>query len=290
MAYLRTYDVTDSRNVDLNLWYVNSQAQLDTGAMTFLGRSYDSWISYIMPASEATDYFDLSLDFMGTGLTLDATTSLPVSGTVRGLSTWFFDEFEGWVSNTQFLDFAIPAITFAAAIQTESVADDVALFAQMLATSDRIILSDYNDWFDAKGGNDTMTGGSGNDTLLGGLGNDIITGGNGRDILIGGAGADRLTGGTGADRMTGGTGNDILTGQRDRVADQFIFDRTSGIDRINGFEDGFDRIVITTGAERMSDLRITDTGANVLVKFGSVEITVANIEPSQLTKADFLFL
>ena len=49
------------------------------------------------------------------------------------------------------------------------------------------------------------------------------------------AGIDRLNGGTGRDTLSGGLGNDFLTGQRDRLVDQFIFDRSAGKDRITGF-------------------------------------------------------
>ena len=291
MAYFKAYDPFDLRNVDFNQWYVNRASSPELGATTLLDRSYDSWTSYVVPPSESTAFFDVSLDFMGTALTLDPITSLPASGTVRAISTWFyaFDD-DQWFTNTQFLDFTIKASALASVIQTESTADDAALLTQIMRGADRIELSVYDDWFDAKAGNDTLSGDAGNDTLLGNAGNDSILGGAGNDSLSGAAGIDRLNGGTGRDTLSGGLGNDFLTGQRDRLVDQFIFDRSAGKDRITGFEDGFDRIVITTGAERMADLRITDRGADVLVKFGTVEITVANIEPGNLTKADFLFL
>lgn len=291
MAYFKSYDPFDLRTVDLNEWYVNRASNPELGATTFLGRSYSTWASYVVPPSESTDFFNVSLDFMGTALILDPITSLPASGTVRAISTWFYASDDAqWISNTQFLDFAIPASALASAIQTDSNADDAILLAQIMGGADRIDLSVYDDWFDAKAGNDTLSGDTGKDTLLGNAGNDSILGGAGNDYLSGDAGIDRLNGGTGSDIFIGGQSNDFLTGQRDRIVDQFIFDRSAGKDRIIGFEDGFDKIVITTGAERMADLRITDRGADVLVKFGTVEITVANIEPGNLTKADFLFL
>ncbi len=282
MAYFKAYEAYDLRTVNFYDWFANRASAPELGATTFMTRSFDSWTSYITPPSEATGFVNIALDMMGTGIKLDGATSLPTSGTVKAF--WFsqFDQVEReWISKSVFLDFNASASAVATVLQTPATTDDAALLAQILSGSDTIILSTDNDWFDSKAGNDTVIGDSGNDTLLGSAGNDILTGG---------IGNDNLTGGTGLDRLTGGAGDDTLVGQRDKQADQFIFDRTSGKDSLIGFEDGFDKIAITTGAERMSDLRILDRGADVLVKFGLVEITVTKIEPSQLTKADFLFL
>ncbi|MHB2169189.1 DUF5801 repeats-in-toxin domain-containing protein [Alsobacter sp. R-9] len=76
-------------------------------------------------------------------------------------------------------------------------------------------------YFDGRGGNDsisgldghdTLLGGGGNDTLLGGTGNDSLSGGDGNDSLVGDFGNDRLLGGAGTDWLTGGDGDDILIG------------------------------------------------------------------------------
>lgn len=286
MATFKFWDALDLRTVDFSS--LNDATEInfyDNEIVTLNGQTYADVLQFFYN----DDGFLTTSEFYGNNLVTGP--DVQTSGTVTAMYDWFLKPEDGeWYYNGMITGISIPAADIEAASQTVSRTDDLAIVAKLLAGNDGITLSAFGDWFDAKGGNDTMAGGSGNDTLLGGIGNDIIVGGNDRDVLIGGAGADRLTGGAGADRMTGGTGNDILTGQRDRAVDQFIFDRTSGIDRINGFENGYDKIVITTGAERMSDLRFFDRGANVMVKFGSVEITVANIEPSQLTKADFLFL
>jgi Ca2+-binding RTX toxin-like protein len=74
---------------------------------------------------------------------------------------------------------------------------------------------------------DTLLGTDGNDTLYGLAGNDTIYGGTGDDVIFGGAGVDRLF---------GGAGNDI-----------FRFNRsTDGIDKINDFIFGVDRIEIAS--------------------------------------------
>jgi len=54
-------------------------------------------------------------------------------------------------------------------------------------------------WFDGRGGNDTLLGGLGNDTMFGGTGNDDLTGGAGDDSLIGGLGDDVVEGSDGHD-------------------------------------------------------------------------------------------
>ena len=58
---------------------------------------------------------------------------------------------------------------------------------------------DQQGFYDAGGGNDTVTGSSGNDGLNGGAGNDVLNGGAGNDGLNGGAGNDTLDGGAGSD-------------------------------------------------------------------------------------------
>jgi uncharacterized protein len=80
--------------------------------------------------------------------------------------------------------------------------------------------------FSGTSGNDTFTGGDGNDTIFGGAGNDIITGGAGNDVITGGLGVDLLFGGAGKDT--------------------FVFNNPNeGIDKINDFEIGLDRISIS---------------------------------------------
>lgn len=54
-------------------------------------------------------------------------------------------------------------------------------------------------FYEALGGNDTVTGSSGNDTLNGGAGDDSLLGMGGNDTLVGSLGNDTLEGGTGSD-------------------------------------------------------------------------------------------
>ncbi|WP_309737828.1 ExeM/NucH family extracellular endonuclease [Chamaesiphon sp. OTE_20_metabat_361] len=79
------------------------------------------------------------------------------------------------------------------------------------------------------GGNplaDNLISTSGSDTLFGGAGNDIINGGAGNDFITGGAGVDSLFGGTGADTFV-------------------FYGSNEGIDKINDFEVGIDRLSIS---------------------------------------------
>jgi len=70
-----------------------------------------------------------------------------------------------------------------------------------------------------------ITGNSGANRLSGAAGNDTLDGGAGNDTLDGGAGADKLTGGAGADT--------------------FVFNQSSGIDRITDFAKGSDHISLS---------------------------------------------
>ena len=114
------------------------------------------------------------------------------------------------------------------------------------------------DTIDGDGGSDTIYGGSGNDsinggtqnddlfgqgnndTIRGGDGNDTISGAAGADQLFGDAGSDSINGGSGGDLLDGGTGNDTLSGGTQ--ADTFVFLIGYDLDRINGYEQGIDRL------------------------------------------------
>ena len=94
-------------------------------------------------------------------------------------------------------------------------------------------------------GNDSLNGRRGNDSLIGNARNDTLIGGNGADFLVGSAGDDLLDGGNGTDTLRGGLGNDILTGGNRQ--DIFVFADGEGIDTINDFELGTDKIGLTEG-------------------------------------------
>jgi len=89
---------------------------------------------------------------------------------------------------------------------------------------DRVYGNRGNDTINGHNGNDLLSGERGHDSLNGGAGNDLMLGGNDRDLLIGGLGNDRLHGETGNDTLTGGAG-----------ADDFVFSRRGGADRITDF-------------------------------------------------------
>lgn len=94
----------------------------------------------------------------------------------------------------------------------------------------------------------------GNDTIIGTDGANVLSGLAGVDLLTGLGGIDTLRGGLGADRLIGGAGRDYLFGGgTDGAADIFDFDAiaesglVSGVrDIIMDFEDGFDRIDLST--------------------------------------------
>lgn len=129
--------------------------------------------------------------------------------------------------------------------------------------------------------------GAGNDLIVGNAAANVLTAGVGNDSLSGMAGNDRLFGQAGNDRLRGGAGNDTLSGGQG--ADSFAFANGDGADRILDFADGQDRIIIESGAERFAELRITDLGADARVSFGTVTITLANLDHALLTAQDFVF-
>ncbi|SIS50466.1 beta strand repeat-containing protein [Phaeovulum vinaykumarii] len=140
------------------------------------------------------------------------------------------------------------------------------------------------------GGNDTLSGGDGYDTLISGDGNDYLDGGasndrleahEGNDVLIGGDGYDTLYGGTGNDTMTGGTG----------WTDYFRFEDSFGNDVITDFEDGYDRIDLSsvTGISSISDLTITQSGANTLITYGTDTILLTGITATDIDSGNFYF-
>ncbi|WP_207099626.1 calcium-binding protein [Paracoccus shandongensis] len=144
-----------------------------------------------------------------------------------------------------------------------------------------------------KGGSVTVSGieilrtGSGHDRLSGSNLGDTLDGGGGNDILVGRGGTDRLAGGLGNDRLEGGAGNDILSSGTG--IDSFVFRAGSGRDRITDFVDGTDKIVFAAGPHDMSDLRILDQGADTVIRFGSDQITLVNVDHRLLGQDDFTF-
>jgi Ca2+-binding RTX toxin-like protein len=116
-------------------------------------------------------------------------------------------------------------------------------------------------------GHDTITGLNGHDLLNGEGGNDLLYGGAGNDFVQGGVDHDRLFGGTGSDRLRGGSGNDISTGGAG--ADDFVFSRGGGADRITDFTVG------QKDALMLDDVLWTGnlTAAQIISSFASVTAT-----------------
>lgn len=134
---------------------------------------------------------------------------------------------------------------------------------------ENLLGSNHNDVLAGTGSANALWGGNGNDTLIGRGGNDTLNGGNGNDKLRGDGGSDTLTGGQGAD--------------------MFIFNKTSGRDTITDFQ-SVDTIQIENGANRMADLKFTDTDGGLLVEFGTTDIFLKDLDRSDVNSSNFDFV
>lgn len=138
-----------------------------------------------------------------------------------------------------------------------------------------------NDRLDGGAGNDTLDGHHGADTLLGGSGNDIVLGGDGADVLNGGDGVDTVRGEAGTDTVSGGAGSD-----------SFVFVMGDGADTFLDFRNNIDTLRLGSGLSgTWEELKThaTQSGANVVLDFGSDSITIRNITIAQLSD-DVAFL
>lgn len=139
--------------------------------------------------------------------------------------------------------------------------------------------------FDGTGKKDTLTGTSLVDALNGLGGNDLISGYQGDDLLRGGNGRDRLLGGEGNDLLWGEKGVDLLLGQKG--ADTFVLGRRQGIDRVQDFADGVDRLGLESGLTFQS-LTIKQVGHNTRISVGNAAIALLlNINAQTITAVDF---
>ncbi len=120
-----------------------------------------------------------------------------------------------------------------------------------------------DDQIHGQGGNDTLSGLSGNDTLSGGDGNDLLLGGMGDDILVGNAGNDTLVGGAGSDR--------------------FVLKPNTGVDVIQDFQVGVDRIQLTDGLNP-AHLAIVQDGNNTRIEFNQQPLAIlVGVQAARLT-------
>lgn len=156
------------------------------------------------------------------------------------------------------------------------------------AGNDIVRGGDSDDQVDGGEGIDTLYGDGGNDWLFGQAGNDTLDGGEGTDVLFGGEGDDTLGGGAGSDSIIGGAGNDTLRGGID--SDWFTFGDGWGADRVEDFEDGVDFINLqeVTGLTNISQLTITQVGADVQISLSGNTITIANTNLAQIDNNDLL--
>lgn len=118
-------------------------------------------------------------------------------------------------------------------------------------------------------------------------GNDTFHGRDAADVVFGGAGVDYLWGGGSDDVLSGGLGDDFLFGGAD--ADHFVFNHGDGMDRVQDFEHGEDRIVFASGAGSFEDLVITNQGTSVLIRYDGGSILVATDDAAAFSASDFLF-
>lgn len=155
-------------------------------------------------------------------------------------------------------------------------------------------------------GRDSIWGGGGNDTVRSSGGDDILFGQRGRDVLVAGAGFDTLDGGAGRDRLDGGNGNDVLAGGmgQDRLiggrgadrltgglgADQFVFNKTSGRDRITDFKPGEDQLLLDVSETKFKQLDLIGRPAGVLVEWDGGAVFLENLRPRAIDAEDVVFL
>jgi hypothetical protein len=139
-----------------------------------------------------------------------------------------------------------------------------------------------NDTLTGTEGNDLLNGRRGNDSLIGNAGNDTLIGGNGQDFLVGSAGDDLLDGGNGTDTLRGGLGNDTLTGGNHQ--DIFVFADGEGIDTINDFELGMDKIGLTEG---LTFGNLSFSGNKILIG-SNVLAVLTGVNTNTLTASNFV--
>ncbi len=116
-----------------------------------------------------------------------------------------------------------------------------------------------------------------------GRGNDLA------NLLIGNPFANRLEGGAGADVLQGGRGNDTLNGGPG--ADQFVLRRHDGIDRIEDFEPGADRLILTGFGLSAAELlvrTVAQAGGSFVDLGGGDGLLLVGIEPAQLLARDLI--
>lgn len=132
---------------------------------------------------------------------------------------------------------------------------------------------------------DPIVGTRKNDRLVGTAEDDLIHGLRGKDKLVGRASNDILVGGADNDILKGGVGDDLLRGGKGR---DICFLQNNGIDTIQGFSDGQDKLKLTGGLT-FSNLVITQQDSDVLIGVGTSKFALlSGINVSQITATDFV--
>ncbi len=155
--------------------------------------------------------------------------------------------------------------------------------------------------YDAKRGNDDVTGSNIRDVIIGGQGNDFLRGAGGNDVITdtlgnntihGGNGSDRITGGIGELTANGDAGNDILIGgiSNDDLNGGAGSDFIQG-DPDNSFFFGNDTLTSGTGTDYLEGGRGADTfvfapgdGTNTIA---DIELRQNNPTQTTLSGSDF---
>ena len=177
------HEVFPSETETVNL--ANS-GYVDSGYDKIYTQTYNSNMISYKHVGATTSALSLS----GTNLGFDFTGN-SLSGTTTAFAFTEFNRADV-IGSTLFFDFdrSFDANALLTVMKTTATSDDISFVSALLAQSDLILLSKYNDQARGYGGDDIMRGYAGVDTLYGDAGVDKIMGGTGRDHLYGGTGAD----------------------------------------------------------------------------------------------------
>ncbi|MBS0126730.1 Ig-like domain-containing protein [Thetidibacter halocola] len=159
--------------------------------------------------------------------------------------------------------------------------------------------TDGNDSIDGSEGDDGIFCGLGDDTAHGDLGDDLIDGGYGDDDCFGDDGRDDLRGGSGRDDLDGGADDDVLSGglgddtmRGGTGADRFVVNAGDGHDTVADFEDGIDRIDLSsmdkTEAAAATLSAVADAGGTRISFSDGSSLFLAGMTPSDLSLDDLI--
>jgi len=120
--------------------------------------------------------------------------------------------------------------------------------------------------------------------MNGNIGADIIHGDEDDDRIHGGKGNDQIFGDAGNDTIFGDLGNDILTGGTG--ADIFVFKANSGNDTITDFEQGIDKIEITSTVIATTSAAVAAFSGGILDLGNGNTVEITGI--TSLNEGDFV--